>query len=77
MTRSTLKKTILQSDELTCPTCVAKIEKRLDALPGVGSAAVKFATGRIEVAHDPERVSVDELIAGVAAAGYRARERAF
>lgn len=77
MTRSTLKKTVLQSDELTCPTCVAKIEKRLDALPGVDSAKVRFATGRIEVEHDPQQASIDELIAGVAAAGYQARKRAF
>lgn len=28
------QKTILRSDELSCPSCVPKIEKALNALPG-------------------------------------------
>jgi len=52
---------------------VSKIEKALTARPGVESAKVKFATGKIEVLHDPTRTSGEELIQAVAAVGYKAR----
>ena len=32
--------TTLRSDELTCPSCVAKIEKALSGVPGVAMVAV-------------------------------------
>jgi copper chaperone CopZ len=71
-TETSLTRTVLRSDELNCPTCVGKIEKRLGALPGVARVKVSFATGRIEVEHDPAATSVDELVAGIRSAGYRA-----
>jgi copper chaperone CopZ len=43
-------KTILRSEELTCPSCVLKTESALKTVPGVREAKVRFATGRIE--HD-------------------------
>ena len=65
-------KTILRSRELSCPTCVAKIERALGAIRGVEAARVHFTTGRIEVSYDPARVTVDDLIRAVRAAGYDA-----
>lgn len=70
-------KTILRSDEFTCPSCVSKIEKKLRTVPGVSEATVHFNTGRIEIAHDPEEASVDALVAAIKDAGYTARPRAF
>ncbi len=66
-------KTLLRSQELTCPSCVAKIEKALTALPGVQDAKVFFNTGRIEVQHDPEKATQQELVQAVRSAGYEAR----
>ncbi|HMM42250.1 MAG TPA: cation transporter [Thermomicrobiales bacterium] len=66
-------KTILRSDNLTCPSCVPKIEKALTARPGVANAKVKFATGKIEVEHDPTQTSGDELVKAVESVGYKAR----
>ncbi|NPV75661.1 MAG: heavy-metal-associated domain-containing protein [Anaerolineae bacterium] len=66
-------KTLLRSQELTCPSCVAKIEKALTALPGVQEAKVFFNTGRIEVQHDPEKATQQELVQAVRSAGYEAR----
>jgi Cu+-exporting ATPase len=56
---------------MTCASCAARIEKRLNKLDGV-TASVNYATeqARVAVADD---VSTDELIAQVEAAGYRAR----
>lgn len=69
--------TILRSPDLTCPSCVRKIETALAALDGVENATVHFTTGRIEVRHDPDRASVDELIRTIRATGYHARPGAF
>lgn len=68
-------KTILRSDELNCPSCVAKIEKALTTLPGVDDATVHFNTGRIEVEH--EQVDPERLRQAVREAGYEARVSAF
>lgn len=75
MTRST--KTVLRSNELSCPSCVPKIEKALNSLPGVASAAVRFNTGKIEVEHDPSQSSVEALVDAVRSTGYEARPSAF
>lgn len=66
-------KTVLRSQELTCPSCIAKIEKALTALNGVESAKVHFNTGRIEVLHDPRAVSTAQLVEAVRNAGYAAK----
>ncbi|NPV65903.1 MAG: heavy-metal-associated domain-containing protein [Anaerolineae bacterium] len=65
-------KTILRSQELSCPSCVTKIEKALKALDGVTEARVFFNTGRIEVDHDAGTVKTDDLVKAVRAAGYEA-----
>jgi copper chaperone len=70
-------KTILRSSDLSCPSCVAKIEKALTALEGVETAKVFFNTGRIEVQHNPEVVKAPDLEKAVRAIGYEARVSAF
>jgi Cu+-exporting ATPase len=55
---------------MTCASCAARIEKRLNRLDGV-TATVNYATEKAKVAFDPA-VSPDALIAAVEAAGYRA-----
>jgi copper chaperone CopZ len=71
------KKTTLRANDLSCPSCVAKIEKSLKSLDGVEQAEVHFTTGRIAVVHDPSRASTDALVRAVADAGYTARASAF
>jgi len=70
-------RTILRSDEFSCPSCVMKIEKALAATPGVETAKVHFNTGRIEVEHDADTAPVEKLVGTVRAAGYEARPAAF
>jgi copper chaperone len=69
--------TILRAEGFSCPSCVAKIEKQVGRLDGVATVKVHFASARIEIDHDPALVSVDELVAAVAKAGYTARLAAF
>lgn len=73
----TLRTTNLYSNELSCPSCIGKIEGRLHALDGVEHASVHTTTGRIEVRHDPEAVSVSDLVAAIGEAGYTAAPRGF
>lgn len=68
--------TILRSDELSCPSCVVKIEKSLRALAGVESARVRFEAGRIEVRHDPAVTDTERLVEAVRRVGYDARPSA-
>ena len=56
---------------MTCASCAARIEKRLNKLDGV-TASVNYATEQARVAVVDD-VSTDELIAQVEAAGYHAR----
>jgi Cu+-exporting ATPase len=62
----------LDLDGMTCASCAARIERKLNKLDGV-DATVNFATERASVAFDPECVTVDELCGAVASAGYRAQ----
>jgi len=56
---------------MTCASCAARIEKRLNRLEGV-TASVNFATQRASVVV-ADAVAPDRLIAAVEAAGYTAR----
>ena len=60
----------LQIEGMTCASCAARIEKRLNRLEGV-EATVNYATERAVVRHGPE-VAVEDLVAQVEATGYRA-----
>ena len=77
MTTPTTTHTILRAEGFSCPSCVAKIEKQVGRLKGVENVKVHFASARIEVDHDAERISVDDLVAAIAKAGYRAAPSAF
>src|SRR4051794_41900192 len=56
---------------MTCASCAARIEKKLNRLDGV-SATVNYATEQATVSC-PEDVPVGALVAAVEAAGYGAR----
>src|SRR5712691_1994381 len=56
---------------MTCASCAARIEKKLNKLDGV-EAAVNYATEQASVSFDPTRVKLEQLIAEVEGIGYRA-----
>lgn len=74
---TTTTHTVLRAEGFSCPSCVAKIEKRVGRLKGVDAVKVHFASARIEVDHDPALVSVEDIVAAVAKVGYTARPAAF
>jgi copper chaperone CopZ len=72
-----MQKTLLRSQELSCPSCVSKIETALKALDGVSDAKVHFNTGKIEVQHDAQLVQVEQLVKAVRSVGYEANVAAY
>ncbi len=62
----------LQIGGMTCASCAARIEKKLNRMPGV-EATVNYATEKARVVL-PEGVSVAEAIATVEQTGYTAAE---
>ncbi len=68
---ATPEKVRLEIEGMTCTSCAARIERKLNRLDGV-EASVNYATEEAAVAFDPAAVTIDELIALVGAAGYRA-----
>jgi Cu+-exporting ATPase len=61
----------LALEGMTCASCAARIERKLNKLEGV-DAAVNFATEQAAVRYDAGRVAVADLIRAVEAAGYHA-----
>ncbi|MGI5193534.1 heavy metal translocating P-type ATPase [Streptomyces sp. CA-288835] len=60
---------------MTCASCAARIEKKLNRMDGV-EASVNYATEKAKVTYRGEDVSVQDLIATVEATGYTAHEPA-
>jgi len=56
---------------MTCASCVGRVEKQLNELPGV-TATVNLATASAAVDYDPERVPESELVQAVERTGYTA-----
>ena len=64
----------LQIGDMTCASCVARVEKALKQVPGVLSAEVNLATETAEVHMAGGAATLPQLIAAVEKAGYRAAE---
>jgi Cu+-exporting ATPase len=60
----------LDIEGMTCASCVARVERKLNKLEGV-EATVNLATESARVRFDPDRAEYGDLVGAVAAAGYR------
>ena len=56
---------------MTCSSCAARVEKKLNRMPGV-TATVNYGTDRAHIAL-PEGTSIDDAIATIEATGYTAQ----
>ena len=56
---------------MTCASCAARVEKKLNRMPGV-EASVNYATEKARISL-PDELTVDDAIATVEATGYTAR----
>ncbi|MGW7089268.1 heavy metal translocating P-type ATPase [Streptomyces sp. NPDC054871] len=60
---------------MTCASCAARIEKKLNRMDGV-EATVNYATEKVKVSYRGQDIAVQDLIATVEATGYTAQEPA-
>lgn len=74
---ATTTHTVLRAEGFSCPSCVNKIEKQVGRLKGVEKVKVHFASARVEVDHDESATSVEDIVAVIAKAGYKATPSAF
>ncbi|MFF9015051.1 heavy metal translocating P-type ATPase [Streptomyces sp. NPDC014870] len=73
-TQTTEHVTELVIGGMTCASCAARVEKKLNRMEGV-TATVNYATEKARIAHTPE-TAVADLIATVVKTGYTAEEPA-
>jgi len=72
MTATAEKTVILKIDGMTCGHCVARVQKALDAAPGVDAAKVDLESGIAEI-RVGAGIDATALIGVVEAAGYSAQ----
>lgn len=63
----------LRIEGMTCASCVGRVERALQAVPGVVSASVNLAAESAQVAYLPGVAQVAELMRAADGAGYPAR----
>ena len=68
--------TTIEVSEMSCASCVGRVEKALIALPGVTQAQVNLATGRADVRYVDGTVTPSDIAATATQAGYPAKVHA-
>src|SRR5690554_4139537 len=63
-------KVVFKVSGMTCAACSSRIEKRLNRVEGVKSAAVNLAVEKATVEYDVNRVSPEQLIEVIRDTGY-------
>ena len=70
---SSTEQTTLTAPDISCGHCVATVTETLSDLAGVEHADASAETKQIQVSFDPSQVSLDQIRAALADAGYPAR----
>ncbi|MCM0582204.1 heavy-metal-associated domain-containing protein [Weissella diestrammenae] len=60
----------LQLEELSCPSCLIKIERALSKLDGVSQVQVLFNASRIKVGYLPDIITITQIVDRMTALGY-------
>ena len=67
---STIEQAALTAPDISCGHCVATVKEAVGALAGVSRVEADADTQRVEVAFDPNRVSLAQIESALADAGY-------
>ena len=65
-----MAKLVMQLDELSCPSCMQKIQAGVSQQDGVESVKVLFNASRVKAEYDEAVTNPDELIQAVTDLGY-------
>lgn len=69
-----MAKAILQLGELTCPSCMTKIQKAVANQDGVSNVKVLFNAGKVKADFDENEVNADKLSDVVTELGYEVKK---
>ena len=59
---------------MTCSACAVAVEKATGKLPGVELASVNFATEKLKIKYDPNKLRISEIKQAIVKAGYQPLE---
>lgn len=65
-----MKKIVMQLEQLTCPTCVKKIENTLENRTGVINTKVLYNASKVRISYNEEEISPKELTREIMILGY-------
>jgi copper chaperone CopZ len=65
-----MSKIIMKLDELSCPSCMAKIEGAMKQTSGVTNVKVLFNASKVKAEFDENIVFANELVAKIERLGY-------
>lgn len=65
-----MSKVKFQLEPLTCPSCIKKIEGKLNKMEGVEEARVLFNSSKVKADYDEAKVTPDELRKVIENLGY-------
>ena len=65
-----IKRASVKIKGMSCAACAARIQKAVGKMPGVKDASVNFATEKLNVTFEPDKVSVEDFIKKVRDVGY-------
>lgn len=71
-----MKKTTIQLETLTCPSCLQKINNVVKGLEGVDkeSVSVMFNSSRVKLNFNEELVSIEKIIKTISTLGYEVKK---
>jgi P-type Cu+ transporter len=72
--KESAKRVTIPIEGMTCASCVARIEKVVGRLDGVGTVSVNLATEKADVTYEPSRVRLSSIKKAITDAGYTPRE---
>ena len=65
-----MKKINLELDQLTCPTCVTKIQNKLDQTKGIENAIVLFTSSKVKADYDETQLSQEDIVLAIESLGF-------
>lgn len=67
-----MKKTTIQLEALTCPSCLAKIEGAVKRMNGVDKSSVKvlFNASKVKLNYDDSKIKIEQITQAIETVGY-------
>ncbi|WP_017754092.1 heavy-metal-associated domain-containing protein [Calidifontibacillus oryziterrae] len=65
-----MKKSVFQLEELTCPSCIKKIETTLTKVDGIESVKVLFNSSKVKTDFNEEQVTAAQIEETIKKLGY-------